>query len=201
MARSNCHGISDSLLEATYAKPASTEPKSWARLWHELQERRTELTGHAEAVTRVWSMEQLDDEEGVQTRWSKFETGWLLLVRKARVRRDELELEPLRGRPFTVQARKWTIDAAKRIHQNLARVDAWMIREAHDYLPSALRDYASGRFALGIVKGNRNGPIGWPGQEEPSRLYYDEDVGIEIQPKRKGMSSWQPSVDDDESYD
>jgi CRISPR-associated endonuclease/helicase Cas3 len=189
------------LLEATYAKPAPTEPKSWTSLRRELQQRRAELKDHAEAVTRVWSMEQLDDEEGVQTRWSKFETGWLLLVRKARVRRDELELEPLRGRPFTVQARKWTIDAAKRIHQNLVRVDAWMIHEGYGYLPDALRDYMRGRFALGILKGDRNGPIGWPGQQGPSRLYYHEDIGVEIQPKRKETNSWQPSVDDDESYD
>jgi CRISPR-associated endonuclease/helicase Cas3 len=189
------------LLEATYAKPAATEPKSWAALRHELEEDRQRLQDRAEAVTRVWSMEHLDDEEGVQTRWSKLETGWLLLVRHAEKRKDELQLTPLHGLPFTVRPRHWTIDAAKRIHQNLVRMDAWMICEARECLPDALRQYVSGKFAMGIVKGDRNGPIRWPAQEQPSRLFYDEDVGVEIQPTPKAARSYQPAIDDDESCD
>jgi len=189
------------LLEATYAKPAPTEPKSWAALRRELAAARQRLQDRAEAVTRVWSMDQLEDEEGVQTRWSKLETGWLLLVRHAAKRRDELQLTPLHGQPVTMRPRKWKIDAAKRIHQNLVRMDAWMIREACEYLPDALRGYVSGPLALGIVVGGRNGPIRWPSQEQPSRLFYDEDVGIEIQPQRKTARTPQPPVDDDESCD
>lgn len=189
------------LLEATYAKPAATEPKSWAVLRHELEEDRQRLQDRAEAVTRVWSMEQLDDEEGVQTRWSKLETGWLLLVRHAEKRKDELQLTPLHGLPFIVCPRHWTIDAAKRIHQNLVRMDAWMICEAHECLPDALRQYVTGKFAMGIVKGDRNGPIRWPGQEQPSRLFYDEDAGVEIQSTPKAARSYQPAIDDDESCD
>lgn len=189
------------LLEATYAKPAVTEPKRWAVLRRELEEDRQRLQDRAEAVTRVWSMDQLDDEEGVQTRWSKLETGWLLLVRQAKKQGYELHLTPLHGRPFTVRPRQWTFDAAKKIHHNLVRMDAWMIREACEYLPDALRGYVNGPFGLGIVVGERNGPIRWPSQEQPSRLFYDEDVGVEIQPQHKTARTPQPTVDDDESYD
>jgi len=54
---------------------------------------------------------------------------------------------------------------------------------------------------MGIVKGDRNGPIRWPAQEQPSRLFYDEDVGVEIQPTPKAARSYQPAIDDDESCD
>jgi CRISPR-associated endonuclease/helicase Cas3 len=152
--------------------------------------------------TRVWSMDQLDDEEGVQTRWSKLETGWLLLVHHIRTRRDQAELVPLHGRPFTIHAHKWTIDAAKRIHQNVTRVDAWMIHEGREHLPEALGGYMRGPFALGIVGGNRNGPIRWPGQDQPSRLFYDEDLGVEIEPRRHGARVPHSQLgDDDESCD
>jgi hypothetical protein len=146
-------------------------------------------------------MEGLDDEEGVQTRWSKLETGWLLLVRRARICGDTLELKPLFGREFTVRPREWMIDAAKTIQRNLVRIDAWMIREGRACLPPALGSYVRGPLALGIVRSERNGPIYWPGRDEPSRLFYDEDGGIEHQPTRPGGTS-RPSDDDlDESCD
>lgn len=200
------------LLEATYDKPASDEPSSWAGLRQELKEERERLQERANAVTRVWSMEELDDEEGVQTRWSKLETGWLLLVRRAAKRGDDLELEPLHGQPFTVRRRRrnrqavrrrdWNIDAAKKIHHNLARMDAWLIREGRECVPEALEGYVRGPFALGIVKGGHNGPIHWPGQNQPSRLFYDEDLGIEIQPsRRRAPISETAYADDDESFD
>jgi len=200
------------LLEATYDKPASDEPSSWAGLRQELKEERERLQERANAVTRVWSMEELDDEEGVQTRWSKLETGWLLLVRRAAKRGDDLELEPLHGQPFTVRRRRRNrqavrrrdrnIDAAKRIHHNLARMDAWLIREGRECVPEALEGYVRGPFALGIVKGGHNGPIHWPGQNQPSRLFYDEDLGIEIQPsRRRAPISETAYADDDESFD
>ena len=189
------------LLEATY-KAVSAERASWTELRLELEEERKSLQNRAEAVTRVWSMEELDDEEGVQTRWSKLKTGWLLLVRGARQRRDDLELAPLHGRPFVVRSREWNFPERKTIYYNLARVDAWMIREGSEWLPSALKGYARPPFALGIVKGERNGRIHWPGQNEPSRLFYDEDAGIEVQ-RSSGRGRISPTQyeDDDESCD
>ena len=189
------------LLEATY-KPDSAERESWTELRLELEEERKSLQDRAEAVTRVWSMEELDDEEGVQTRWSKLKTGWLLLVRWARQRRDDLDLAPLHGRPFSVRSREWKFPAKKAIYYNLARVDAWVNREGRECLPKPLEGYARGPFALGIVKSERNGPIYWPGQNEPSRLFYDEDAGIEVQ-RSSGRGRISPTQfeDDDESRD
>ena len=189
------------LLEATY-KAASAERTSWTELRLELEEQRRTLQGRAEAVTRVWSMEELDDEEGVQTRWSKLKTGWLLLVRQAGQRRDDLELAPLHGPPFIVRSREWKFPAKKTIYYNLARVDAWIIREGSEHLPPALKGYARPPFALGIVRSERNGSIYWPGQNEPSRLFYDEDTGIEVQ-RSSGRGRISPTQyeDDDESCD
>ncbi len=111
-------------------------------------------------------------------------------------------MAPIHGRPFTVRVREWRIDAAKRIHKNLTRVDAWTIHEGRDYLPEALRGYVSGPFALGIVAGDRNGPIRWPGQDQSSRLFYDEDSGIVIEPRRPTLRIQKAQYeDDDESCD
>lgn len=189
------------LLEATY-KPASAERKSWTELRLELAEERKSLQDRAEAVTRVWNMEELDDEEGVQTRWSKLKTGWLLLVRHAAQRGDDLELAPLHGLSFVVRSREWNFPARKTIYHNLARVDARMIREGLECLPKPLAGYARPPFALGIVKSERNGSIYWPGQNEPSRLFYDEDAGIEVR-RSIGRGRIPPTQyeDDDESCD
>jgi CRISPR-associated endonuclease/helicase Cas3 len=192
------------LLDATYKSAASREPASWAELRRELEDERRVLQDRANAVTRVWGMEELDDEEGVQTRWSKIETGRLLLVRRAIMRGATLELYPLFGRAFTVRPREWSIDAAKTIHRNTTPMDAWMIREGRERLsnlPPALDSYVRGPFALGIVKSERNGSISWPGQSDPSRLSYDEDTGIEYQPRPRGSTSDAWYEDDDESCD
>jgi len=126
----------------------------------------------------------------------------LLLVRGARQRRDDLEMAPLHGRPFIIRSREWKFPAKKTIYYNLVRVDARMIREGRECLPKPLEGYARGPFALGIVKSERNGPIYWPGQNEPSRLFYDEDSGIEVQRSSgRGRISPTQCEDDDESRD
>ncbi len=192
------------LLDGTYKDAASRERAGWAELRRELEERRRTLQDRAEAVARVWSIEELDDEEGVQTRWSDTETGKLLLVRRARRLGHALELRPLFGQQFTVRPSERRLEAAKAIHRNITPLDAWMIREGRERmsdLPPGLDAYVRGPFALGIVRSERNGPLYWPGQAEPSRLFYDEDAGVEYQPPPHGGKSQSWGEDDDESRD
>jgi CRISPR-associated endonuclease/helicase Cas3 len=205
------------LLEATYdpGREANDLP-AWAELRCQLKNDADDLRRKALNATLVWAREGLDDEEGIQTRWSKLKTVSLLLVRKARLKgKDGLELEPLHGRPFVIHPHLWETDAAKAfaasktIHRNLVRVDRWLVRDgiaataALGPAARALARHVHGEVALGIVDGSANGPIRWPGAEAPaSSLFYDEDLGVERLPRTPRPAS--PTTylpDDDESDD
>lgn len=204
------------ILEATYSD--RTEKFARLELWNEMESRADRLRSEAIAATRVWTLADLPDEEGVQTRWSELETGSLLLVRKARRLdgKDGLELEPLHGRPFSITPHDWKSDpkkafaAAKTIHRNVVRVDKWLVREGIQALGdlgsagTALKRYVDGRVALGIVGGAVNGPIRWPGSDTETRLYYDEQLGVERQKKQTVHRPEAPTnylEEDDESRD
>lgn len=204
------------LLEATYdpSKEADDSP-AWGELRHQLQAEAAELRQKALSATRVWTLPDLEDEEGIQTRWSKLKTVSLLLVRKAKTKGPELTLEPLHGRPFAIHPHLWETDgakafaASKTIHRNLVRVDRWLVRdgiaatEALGPAARALARHVHGEVALGIVDGSSNGPIRWPGPEAPaSNLFYDKDLGVERLPRpTRAPSTTTYLPDDDESDD
>lgn len=204
------------ILEATYADHTE-EPPGWRELKLTMENRAKDLRSEAIAATRVWTLADLPDEEGIQTRWSELETASLLLVRKACLNgKDGLELEPLHGRPFNIAPYDWKTDparafaAAKAIHRNLVRVDEWLVRAGIQALAAlgpasgALTRYVHGRVALGIVEGKANGPIRWPRSETETGLYYDENLGIERQAKQTVRRQEAPTSDldeDDESRD
>lgn len=206
------------LLEATYdpGKEAD-DPPAWAKLRRQLQTEANELQQKAISATRVWALPDLEDEEGVQTRWRKLETASLLLVRKARLKgKDGVELEPLHGPPLTLSPHLWETEAArafaasKTIHRNLVRVDRWLVRDgiaatAQELGPAAgaLARHVYDDVALGIIGALPNGPVRWPGSQAPdSPLFYDEDLGVERLPRPAQPPS--PTTylpDDDESSD
>jgi CRISPR-associated endonuclease/helicase Cas3 len=200
------------LLEATYdPKKEANDPAAWAELRRELRYDADALRAKALSVTRVWTMADLEDEEGVQTRWSKLETASLLLVRKARLfGKAGLELSPLRGQPFTITPHDWSLIAAKTIHRNLVRVDKWLVRDgcaavtdALAALARALARYIHGSMALGIVETTPNGPIRWPGPNAPvSSLFYDENLGVERLTRQLPTHASTTNLpDEDECYD
>jgi len=199
------------LLEATYYERAD-EPPGWSELKRQMEDRAKELQSKAIAATRVWTLADLPDEEGLQTRWSDLETASLFLVRAARLKgKDGLELAPLHGQPFAIAPHDWQTNpvkafvAAKTIHRNLVRVDAWLVREGCKALNDldgagrALRRYVHGTVALGIVKGEANGPIKWPRSDADTKLFYDHDLGVQREPKKTGVPlSRLTSYEDDE---
>jgi len=201
------------LLEVTYdpAREADDSP-AWADLRCKLISEATELRQKALSATHVWTLPDLEDEEGIQTRWSNLETISLLLVRNASIKGRELTLEPLHGRPFVIHPHLWETDAAKAfaasktIHRNLVRVHRWLVRDgiaatvALGPPAKALAGHVHGEIALGIVDSPANGPIRWPGSEAPaSNLFYDEDLGVERRPRTASSTTYLP--DDDESDD
>ena len=89
-------------------------------------------------------------------------------------------------------------------------MDQWLVRDGLVGLsgvlgPSAkaLARHAPADLALGIVDGDANGPIRWPGSNSPaSNLFYDEDLGVERLPRQTRVvipTTYLP--DDDESCD
>lgn len=203
------------LLEATY-DPAqeAADPPAWGELRKKLERQAAELRQGALGATRVWTLPDLKDEEDVQTRWRVQDTASLLLVRGAEVFRctgsrakDGLRLRPLHGGITEVLPYQWDFKAARTMHRNLVRLPAWLVRdgiartqEALGPAAKALARHAHGEIALGIVQGSVNGPIRWPGAEAPeSRLFCDEDLGIETlpRPSRRPSPATLPPDDDE----
>jgi CRISPR-associated endonuclease/helicase Cas3 len=68
------------ILEATYAEPAA-DPEVWRQLHDELEQQKRNLAAHALSATNIWVQPALQDEEGVQTRFSTYPMAHLLLAR------------------------------------------------------------------------------------------------------------------------
>ena len=199
------------LLEATYdpGKERSDTP-AWVALRRQLETQAEEMGRQALSATHVWTLPDLEDEEGIQTRWSKQKTASLILIRRCRlVGSDGLQLEPLYGPSCQMQPHDWSFAAARTIHRNLVRVDRWLVRDGISATEAALGPAAKalayhvpGEVALGIVGGSPNGTIRWPGSKaHASDLLYDEDLGVERLPRETRVFSTATYLQDDESYD
>lgn len=169
------------LLEATY-RDLAEEPESWRELRDRLESRRTMLRQAALASSNPWQV-QLDDEEGVQTRWNSQPTAMLLPVVRAwelpgQNSRDALGLELLDGTRCGVRSGVWDITTARAIHRNLIRVPKWTVRAGVGQEMSWVREYVRGDVAVGRL--GPNGKLTFlPGGAE-SCLTYQQEQGVRI---------------------
>ncbi len=192
------------LLEATYAS-LPDEPEAWRQLRDHLETRRTVLRQAALANSNPWQV-QLDDEEGVQTRWNSQPTAMLLPVVRAweltgENSRDALGLELLDGTRCEVRTHGWNLATARAIYQNLVRVPTWCVRPGVRHEMSWLREYVRGDVAVGRLA--PDGKLTFlPGGAE-SCLTYRQEQGVRIHrdaPAAEGARA-AGGTDDDESDD
>jgi len=140
------------ILEATYTDPAPSEPPGWHELWEELERRKKEMAGRARSATTVWHNPALEDEEGIQTRYSTYRTAKLLLARQITpLRGAAVRLDLLNGDRATASSRDWDFNAAKAIHRNLTRMPLWAIAAGLNDPPRWLTNHVSQLTALGIL--------------------------------------------------
>jgi CRISPR-associated endonuclease/helicase Cas3 len=187
------------ILEATYAKPAATEPAAWRKLRGDLERQMQTLSDWARSATNVWSMPALPDEEDIQTRHSSYPTAGLLLVRaveKLDAPAGMVRLHLLDGTEVKAGDREWDFDAAKAIHRNLTRVPRWAVSTALNNPPGWLTNYVPQPTAVGLL--HPDGGIRWPGSEIETGLSYHVDQGVII---TRVASARTPREEFDESYD
>lgn len=169
------------ILEATYAPPDSDEPESWRTLREELEENRRKLEAHALSATRVWTMPALEDEEGVQTRWSTYPTARLLLATEVTSHdAHSAQLRLMDGATVSVRDRDrdWDFAAAKAIHRNLAPVPRWAVATALRLTPGWISNYVAQPTAVGRVL--PDGRVRWPASDRETGLWYNENEGVII---------------------
>jgi len=187
-----------SVLESTYAESAADdEPPAWQQLREHLEKQKERMTYLALSATRIWTNPALQDEEGVQTRWSSYPTAQLVLVTEiTSFDSHATRLRLLDGTQTSVPKQEWNFEAAKAMHRNLVRVPYWAVAAGLERSPSWLGDYMNQPAAVGLVQ--PGGSIVWSGEERQTGLSYHEEQGIIIDREqiRRGVNE-----DSDESYD
>jgi CRISPR-associated endonuclease/helicase Cas3 len=185
------------ILEGTYADPPADEPEAWRELRQELEEKKRKLAAQALSATNVWVIPSLQDEEGVQTRYSTYPMAQLLLATEAApLNSHSAQLRLLHGTVVTAHDRDWNFETAKAIHRNLTRVPHWAVATALMNPPGWLTNHVS--QATAVARLQPDGSIRWLGDERQSGLSYQADQGIIIHRERVPRV---PQEELDESYD
>ncbi|MCX6543022.1 MAG: CRISPR-associated helicase Cas3' [Acidobacteria bacterium] len=186
------------LLEATYADHTG-EPPAWGALSEELRKRKKELCTAAFANSSPWQVE-MEDDEGIQTRWNSYPTVPVLPMTHVRSwdAKTGAQFELLNGDQCQLRPHEFSVAAARSIHRNLVRVPRWFVAKHLGSIPTWLGQYvASEALPCRLVEGRlvvlRSG--------DDSGLTYRDDLGVVI-PTRTVQSSARPAGEDDsESYD
>ncbi len=167
------------ILERTYAAPAADEPDGWRVLREELEENKRQLAAHAKSATAIWNMPALSDEEGVQTRWEKHSTVYLLLTKSVVPRNDQTaDIELLNGDVITVDARQYSFNIAKAIFLNLVRIPRWPVNDYLATQPAWLGAYVNQSAVVGLCR--EGGHIAMLNEETDSGLSYSANEGLVI---------------------
>ena len=185
------------ILEATYAESAETEPAAWRELREQLERQKIKMVQMALSATAIWNNPPLPDEEGVKTRFGTYPMSQLLLATNSTLlNAHSIRLDLLNGDTITAGDLEWNFDVAKAIHRNLVRVPRWTVVASLKKQPHWLSAYAFGPTVLGLLQ--PSGDIRWPGDGKSTGLSYRPDQGIVIDRERVPRSSQEES---DESCD
>lgn len=192
----NLPGDIREILAATYADPDTDEPPAWRELHDKLQAEKEKLRRLAERATRIWAEPALEDEEGVQTRYSTYPMAQLLLACTiSRLNAHSVKLDLLNGDSVIASSRDWSFDAAKAIHRNLTRMPCWAVSPFLSNPPNWLTNHVHQPTAIGFLQPDGN--IRAVDGETDTGLSYHPDEGVRIHRDRLK----QPPQEDDESFD
>ena len=185
------------ILEATYA-PWPGEPAAWATLRDEMLRRAEKLLNKAVGATNAWGLPALRDDEGVQTRFSDYQTATLVLLRD--YERSKARLTTIEGTTVTASERDWSRDVAVALHRCHVKVPAWWLRGRHPEHPASLERYLGGSpWALVTLAGENL----WLDCREGdnSGLKYNPDRGVWRDPGAGQPPSPDYDMDDYEPND
>lgn len=195
LQRLNLPGDIRPLLEKTYT-PAPKEPDAWRRLRLKLERKRDRHQGKAEMATNRWNLEELPDDEGVQTRLNDYPTVQVVLLRSLeQPSRGRMSLTPLDGEAVIALEREWSREVACTLYRNTVQVPQWWLQGRERDRPPSLRPYFFGDWAWAIVDGENlrlNGRT-----RENSGMKYLPDRGVWCE--TPGGWSIKPDYEDDES--
>jgi CRISPR-associated endonuclease/helicase Cas3 len=190
-----------SLLENTY-NSFPNEPEAWKDLRLILERKRDRHQGRAEMTTNRWNLEELRDDEGIQTRLNDYPTVQLILLRSLeQPSKGRMSLTPLEGESVIATEREWSGETARALFRNTVRIPAWWLKGRERNHPTALRRalrrYFFGDWAWTIVEGENlwlNGSEG-----ETSGLKYLPDRGVWCEISHDRIVDTKPDYEDDES--
>ena len=191
-----------SLLDTTYAERGDeAEPVGWVDLRKDLGDQIERMRNTAGLRTSILEMPELNDEEGVQTRWNGLPCGSLVLLMGTPEENSsrELELRFLNGERVIASPYEWHFPVAAAIHRNAVRLPLYTIHAAlgTEAQPDWLRLHFQGAVVFGVLD-EHNGRITLPGEALPFALNYHNDFGVWIE--RVAGPAPTPMEEDDESW-
>jgi CRISPR-associated endonuclease/helicase Cas3 len=144
------------LLDATYAERAeTTEPTGWLELRQELEKQVEQMRHTAGLRSNVLEMPELNDEEGMQTRWNGLPSGSLILLTTAPQPNaaGEVQLAFLNGEGVVASSYEWRFCVAAAIHRNAVKLPLYAIRDAlhSEAQPAWLRLHFRGAAVFGVL--------------------------------------------------
>lgn len=190
------------LLDATYAERGEdAEPPGWLDLRKDLERVIEKMRNTAGLRSNILEMPELNDEEGVQTRWNDFRSGSLVLLSSPpqRTAASEIELEFLNGERATASGYEWRFPVAAAIHRNAVKLPLYAIHAAlgSEAQPDWLRLHFRGAAVFGVWD-EETGRVGIPYSDLPFALYYHDNLGVWME--RIAPAPRTPTEDDDESW-
>lgn len=189
------------LLDATYAeRDEASEPPGWLELRRTLEREIERMRNTAGLRSNILEMPELNDEEGVQTRWNGLPSGSLVLLTKTpHAAAGEVTLEFLNGDQVVASPYEWRFPVAAAIHRNAVKLPLYAIRAAldTDAQPDWLRLHFRGTAVFGVLD-RETGRIQLPVEDMPFALNYHDNLGVWTE--RLASAPPIPMEEDDESW-
>jgi len=177
------------LLESTYADPDS-ESHALSELKKRLDQDREKMARTALNATAVWSIPALADEEEVQTRYGACKMAQVLLVRRIEpVDARTVRLELLDGSNVTASEGGWSLETAKALHRNIARVPRGAVKGLLANQPGWLKSQVYQPTAIGILR--HDGALVGAEAGTDTGLSYHPDEGVRIRRDRVRLEPWE----------
>lgn len=165
------------LIEATYRE--RVESDSWGGLYDDLLADCLARKMWASRNCNFWQP-ALEDSEGIQTRLNEVLTIDLVLCNEISGS-DAVFIDGSAGR---LDGDQYRLETAQAIHKNLVKVPRRCFDRVEPYTP--FKDYLFGNQSIGLVA--ESGEVDVKGLKVESKLIYSDELGLEIENKRKEMA-------------
>lgn len=191
-----------SLLEATYAAPDESEPKTWHDLHQLLEQEKQALVENAEAAMRVLGVPTLvvdeHSDQALTRRKGAPTVAVILLCQIELLPGHRIRLTALDHTSIVVSDYDWQLEAARFLHRWLVRMPKWQV-PGDAPRPAWLGLHVPGDSTCACVR-QEDGRLLFEDVVAPAGYHPDQGVYAEKKPT-SSPQSYNPRLDEDDEFD